>query len=201
MSQGFKDRTTVFADESDDDTIEMELTAGQQLELSQAAEGATTAAFAAESIPSPPAAVCPTAETSLQEAGTKHLRVRLLMLIAAVAGVTVVITWLVAAHVRAADQIQPDRFVVRLVIPPIAPLPAISPQPQPPPVRVRNPFDVAEVFEFPASTSKTEAREAMAKILLLRAQDRRGQGRDISHMEGRYLGPGASDKNATAAAR
>ena len=68
MSQGFKGSTTVFADDLGDDTIEMELTAEQQLKLSQAAEAATTLAFPAESTPSPaPAlAVSPTVKTSLQ---------------------------------------------------------------------------------------------------------------------------------------
>jgi hypothetical protein len=43
-----------------------------------------------------------------------------------------------------------------------------------PPVQVRNPFDATEVFEFPAGTSKTAAREATAELLLKRARDRRG---------------------------
>ncbi len=203
MSQGFKGSTTVFADDLGDDTIEMEFTAEQQLKLSQAAEAATTVAFPAESTPSPAQAlaVCTTVETSLQAGGMKQLRVRPLILIAAVVGVTAAITWRVAGHMRGPDQIQPDRIVVRLVIPPIAPPPPMSLQPQAPPVRVRNPFDVTEVFEFPAATSRTEARAAMAKMLLGRAQDRRGQGPSIGHAADRYWGRDASDKNPTAAAR
>jgi hypothetical protein len=57
-----------------------------------------------------------------------------------------------------------------VVIPPVT-----IPEPeQRPPVRVRNPFDATEVFEFPAGTSETEAREATAELLLERARDRRG---------------------------
>lgn len=48
------------------------------------------------------------------------------------------------------------------------------------PVRVRNPFDATEVFEFPAETSRTEAREAMAELLMKRARDRLGQGLGIN---------------------
>ena len=40
------------------------------------------------------------------------------------------------------------------------------------PVRVQNPFDKREVFEFPAGTSEQEARDAMADMLLKRAIDR-----------------------------
>lgn len=41
-----------------------------------------------------------------------------------------------------------------------------------PPVRFRNPFDKAEVFEFPAGTSRAEARTAVAKLLRERARER-----------------------------
>ena len=41
-----------------------------------------------------------------------------------------------------------------------------------PPVLVRNPFDQSEVFEFPAGTSKTAARDAVAEMLLQRARER-----------------------------
>ena len=40
------------------------------------------------------------------------------------------------------------------------------------PVRFRNPFDAGEVFEFPPGTSKAEARDAVAELLLRRALDR-----------------------------
>ena len=40
------------------------------------------------------------------------------------------------------------------------------------PVRVQNPFDKREVFEFPAGTSEQDARDAMADTLLKRAVER-----------------------------
>src|SRR5882724_2678487 len=40
------------------------------------------------------------------------------------------------------------------------------------PVRFTNPFDATEVFEFPSGTSETEARQAVADLLLQRAHDR-----------------------------
>jgi hypothetical protein len=41
------------------------------------------------------------------------------------------------------------------------------------PLRVANPFDASEVFEFPAGTSEADAREAVAGFLIERA-NRRG---------------------------
>jgi hypothetical protein len=40
------------------------------------------------------------------------------------------------------------------------------------PVRIRNPFDRSEVFEFPAGTSSQEARQKMVETLLERARER-----------------------------
>ena len=37
---------------------------------------------------------------------------------------------------------------------------------------IKNPFDRTETFEFPPGTSKAEAREAVAKLLMERAHDR-----------------------------
>ena len=52
-------------------------------------------------------------------------------------------------------------------------------EPAPPPeepaelVRFKNPFDHREVFEFPAGTTRAEARDKVAQILLDRARERR----------------------------
>jgi hypothetical protein len=40
------------------------------------------------------------------------------------------------------------------------------------PVRFKNPFDASEVFEFPAGTSLTEVRDAVAEMLSQRARER-----------------------------
>jgi len=39
-------------------------------------------------------------------------------------------------------------------------------------VRIRNPFDASEVFDFPPGTSEAEARQAVSNVLLRRARDR-----------------------------
>jgi hypothetical protein len=63
-----------------------------------------------------------------------------------------------------------------------APTPVVAestaaPPPPPPgePVRFKNPFDHNEVFEFPPGTSLTEARQAVAQLLMERARDRHVQ--------------------------
>jgi hypothetical protein len=40
------------------------------------------------------------------------------------------------------------------------------------PLRVANPFDASEIFEFPAGTSDSDAREAVAGFLIERATRR-----------------------------
>jgi hypothetical protein len=47
---------------------------------------------------------------------------------------------------------------------------------QTPPVRFANPFDKTEVFDFPAGTTRHEARAAVAEILRQRAIERQESG-------------------------
>ena len=53
--------------------------------------------------------------------------------------------------------------------------PAPAEAPRPPPLQVLNPFDPTEVFELPAETTESEAREAVADLLLQRARSRLAQ--------------------------
>jgi hypothetical protein len=61
-----------------------------------------------------------------------------------------------------------------------------TPAPEPgvelaaPPVKFANPFDKKEVFEFPAGTSRAEARQKVAELLLKRAQERRPTVRRVA---------------------
>jgi hypothetical protein len=58
--------------------------------------------------------------------------------------------------------------------------PAVQAGPAGEPLRVANPFDATEVFEFPAGTSEADAHEAVAGFLLERAT-RRGVIGDRRH--------------------
>jgi hypothetical protein len=50
--------------------------------------------------------------------------------------------------------------------------PPVTPEPVRLPVRFANPFDRTEVFEFPAGTSRAEARRKVAELLMERANGR-----------------------------
>ena len=80
-----------------------------------------------------------------------------------------------AAALRGSDK--------RAALPPPPPAVAPAPEPAPPPVQVAespppepvvlvNPFDKTEKFTFPPGTSKADAREQMAALLLQRAAER-----------------------------
>ena len=49
------------------------------------------------------------------------------------------------------------------------------------PVRFTNPFDATEVFQFPAGTSESDARQAVAGVLLQRARDRNDFASKAAH--------------------
>jgi hypothetical protein len=140
-----------------EDTMELELTAEEELELARDAEAVDAQG------PSHP-----DYETYIRE------RTRRVDLAGTVTFATVVLVgltfacWRVlggpAAPAAVAYQSPAD--------PPVVPLQS------PPPtfVRVVNPFDTGEVFELPAGVTETEARDAVAQALLQRARDRLQQG-------------------------
>lgn len=66
-------------------------------------------------------------------------------------------------------------------------LPAAAPVVEPPPVRVRNPFDKSEVFEFPPGTTPEAAHAAVANALLARARERQAR-HDARHQKRRRPG-------------
>ena len=53
---------------------------------------------------------------------------------------------------------------------------AMQAEPTGEPLRVANPFDSTEIFEFPAGTSEAEAQEAVAGFLIERATRRGSRG-------------------------
>ena len=72
---------------------------------------------------------------------------------------------------------------------PGTPAPAAKAQPRSPVVQVINPFDATEVFELPAGTAESEARNATAELLLERARERRRQGFDLRRASNRHQPP------------
>jgi len=93
-----------------------------------------------------------------------------LVLLSSVAVVGVI----AAAALRESDQrvaaLPPPPAVVPAQVPP--PPVQVAESPPPEPVVVTNPFDKTEKFTFPPGTSKAEARDQMAAMLLQRAVER-----------------------------
>jgi hypothetical protein len=52
---------------------------------------------------------------------------------------------------------------------------SVAEEPEAEPVRVKNPFDKTEVFEFPSGTTPADARAMMSEILMQRARERYAQ--------------------------
>ena len=159
--------------EHDEDTIELELSAADLLTLSRAAAPEQPAAgpttFATPLSPNVP--LIPYGkgrEGDGPPEGRRPLaRIAGILGVAAAAVLAGVVAYLVttrAAPVHTAMNTAPA--VATVVESP--PLPATETAP----VQFRNPFDRAEVFEFPAGTSETEARDAVAQLLIQRARDR-----------------------------
>lgn len=86
---------------------------------------------------------------------------------AAIAGISSGITYMTVSRADPMVAAQPP-----LAAAVMAPLPVPAALPAELPVKFVNPFDRGEVFEFPSGTSASAAREAVAEILVKRAQKR-----------------------------
>ena len=154
-----------------DDTVELELTAAQQLELSQAANAA-----APEMVPAKPG------HDSFVFRRTQRIDFACTLTFAAlVLGITAASGWRALIG-------QPTAPAVAIAAA-AAPAPEANAQPRNAVVRVINPFDATEVFEFPAETTKSEARNAIAELLLQRGRERRRQGFDPPRPSNRHRPP------------
>lgn len=168
MIPGSEGPTTAgSAQDSSDDTIELELKGEHQLALSRAIAAARATARPDDSGPVP----------SVPE--YERLAFRRTARIDLVCNVTfaVAVLGIAVASLPASDRRPPAPAVIsaapRAEVAPPGPAPA---EPQGAPVRIKNAFDATEVFEFPHGTTESEAREAVAELLLSRALYRRAEG-------------------------
>ena len=103
------------------------------------------------------------------------------------AAVVVGITALVGLRTLVAEPTQ----AVALAAPGLVrPAPLAEPPPQA--VKVVNPFDATEVFEFPPETTEAQARDAIAELLIQRAQERLDQGLNARRATPRRALPAAN---------
>ena len=168
--------TAGSAHDSSDDTIELDLTGEEELALSRAAEAARATARPEESGPvlSVPEYNCPFKPTARIDFVCN------VIFAVAVPGIAVALLW------PAPDRHQPAPAPAVASTAPLAKVaPAGPAEPQGAPVRIKNAFDATEVFEFPPGTTESEAREAVAELLLTRASDRRAEGLALRHASNR----------------
>jgi len=182
------------AADPDADTIELELTPEHLLALTRADHKRDNAApaevdsgrgsahacavpsvSAARSAPAVSSAFTLAVPQARSDRPRKRTRCRLarwpLALVASVLAIAVVTAWVTAAH-RPPQGPPPAPPAIHRVPPATAAVAAVLAEPAQPPVRFRNPFDRSEVFEFPAGTSLTEARQLAAQVLAERARER-----------------------------
>src|SRR5579859_450926 len=141
MIPGSEDPTTTAAParDSNDETIELELTGKQELALSRAADAARGAALRDQS--GPPSALPVYEHFASKRTARVDFICNVTLAVVAVA-IAVALLWPASSH-RA-----PTPALTSTA--PVAEVTPVSPaEPQGAPVRVANAFDATEVFEFP----------------------------------------------------
>jgi hypothetical protein len=165
MAERSQAQKTARAGDSNEETIEFELPDERLLALSEAGREAQTATIPVKLIADPAIAA------SLVR---KPRRLWPAALVAIVALLTTIAWWTASTR----PTMERDARVAT-----VPSLPAPAPQSEPArddaSVRIKNPFDANEVFEFPAGTDATAARQSVAQLLLQRARDR--QATDHNH--------------------
>jgi hypothetical protein len=141
----------------EDDTIEFQLSATQLQELSRAEE--------ADILPATAAAAPPPLR--------RHSPWTTVAVATAMSAVSSGITYLATARAPASRVVEPAGLSAALAA---FPMPQAD-VPREVQVTFANPFDATEVFTFPAGTSDTEARDAVAELLLNRAREREAADR------------------------
>jgi hypothetical protein len=171
---------------SGEDTVEIELTAQEQLALSQAAEAARAPAPAAAS---PNGSLGPARDNCLWERTARIDFISTATFAALVLAVAGALLWRSTGFdARTTVAATPSASAHA------SPAPAETPRP--PPLQVLNPFDPTEVFELPAETTESEAREAVADLLLQRARSRLAQTAGPKHTSVRHRVPDVARQQA-----
>jgi hypothetical protein len=148
------------ARDSSDDTIELQLTEDEELALSRAAAASSSAD-------------APAAPQYANFVSRRTARVdfvcNVTLAVTALA-ITVAFAWPTSTRHAPTPALASPPSLEEVVVPTkLAQLPED-------PVRITNPFDKTEVFEFPSGTSAPEAQAAVAELLLDRARERRAEG-------------------------
>ena len=183
MTKQLARHTGGLTDAEWEDTIELELSAEQMLALSRA-DAATRSSL----LP------VPSTEESFSNA-PKDERDTWPAVILRISVATVLSG---AIAYLATTPSHPIYVGANAVIRPAAPETTVPLSVDSTPVRFANPFDAAEVFEFPSGTSEAEARQAVADLLLQRAHDRQNSSSKIARQRGKTPGQDAPGTTAVA---
>jgi hypothetical protein len=213
MTKAFRVGSPQFADDLDEDTIELELSPSDLLALSRPLEVRHAAVPPVDTRPTaaePTSAQPTSAEASWAEPASAdessyagdapRINRWPLARITGILGIAAAVIALgSAAHRPAARAPSPPAVALKTSgsAPPAAPPAAESAGP---PVRFKNPFDPSEVFEFPPGTSKAEARQWVANVLLERAHDRHPQLKGTKRVGGTRAARGRSAERTDLAA-
>lgn len=149
-----------------EDTVDLELTPEQMMELSLAAESAADVA------PAPPTDALFSPEPLVGDSPASRFRHWHQRPLATMVGSTIVLAalaWWCGSQL--AGHALPPVAAVTASIPRSVLIAESAPQA----VHLVNPFDAKEVFTFPAGTSDAQSREQVAQILLQRARERQSQ--------------------------
>ena len=151
-----------------DDTLELEVAGERALALSRASEAPWATAPPNQS---GPVLAMPAYENFVLRRTARIDFVCNVTFAVAVVAIAVAFFWPASAPHAAAAATVTSAAPLAKVAPAAAPA-----EPQGTPVRISNAFDATEVFEFPQGTPESEAREAVAELLLSRARDRHAEG-------------------------
>ena len=176
---------------SGEDTVEIELTDQEQLALSGAAEAPRALAPDAAPANGPPD---PAGDNCLWERTARIDFISTATFAAIVLAVAGSSLW----HTTGFDARTTAAATPSAATPSASanapPAPAEAPRPSP--LQVLNPFDPTEVFELPAETTESEAREAVADLLLQRARSRLAQTAGPKHASMRHRVPDVAHEQA-----
>jgi hypothetical protein len=177
MTDSIEHYSAGLADDPNDDTIELLLSPHERLSLSRAAaEAPPPQAAPVDSMIAPPDPP-PHPAAGGGETAYANLNLRWPRIPFEVATVLAVMAIaLASAAYRSAKTsvpgAQPTSAAIARTSPGSKPVYA---EPESAPVRVKNPFDASETFEFPPGTSAAAARKSVANLLLERGRDRLDQ--------------------------
>jgi hypothetical protein len=171
----------------EEDTLEIQLSPEDLLGLLRASDMAQLAAANATPILTPTAPPAAPARTRLQRGSVKSIGhaswrpVRQWSGAAVCYGIFILFAWW-GSSVMVGPQ-NPSATVMKSANAAVAAQPMSASTLQAPAVRIANPFDATEVFEFPAGTSDADSRAKVADMLLQRARERRSQWADTKPKE------------------